>query len=98
MSRHNRRFDRPPVVQPRPAVAPSAQVGQPVPEASQQFLVVIENLTSQSLEVSVLNEGGAVEGLRLDPRGKSRPVLHSRVGHYTHDLVARGRVQLVPQS
>lgn len=98
MSRHNRRHERPHVTPTQVAARAPVSPAPARPASYQQFLVVIENLTSQVLEVSVLNEGGAVEGLRLDPRGKSRPVLHSRVGHYTHELVARGRVQLVPQS
>jgi len=80
------------------APAPAA-VAEPKREhALQQFSVVIENLMAQALEVSVLDEGGTVTGLRLEPRGKSRPVLVDRVGRRTHDLVAAGRVRIVPQS
>jgi hypothetical protein len=68
------------------------------PDPQQQFLVRIQNLMPQALEVSVLDEGGTVTGLRLEPRGISRPVLVDRVGQRTHDLVAAGRVRIVPQS
>lgn len=61
----------------------------------QRFYVRIENLMSQPLEVSLLNEQGSVEGLRLPPRGKSRPVESNRVGTYTRDLERQGRVRIV---
>lgn len=95
----NRQEDRrhpTPVVVAAPQPAPVLRQQKPDPQ--QQFLVVIENVMSQALEVSVLDEGGSVTGLRLEPRGKSRPILVDRVGQRTHDLVAAGRVRIVPQS
>ena len=62
----------------------------------QRFLVRIENLTSNMLEVSVLDESGKVEGLSLAPRSISRPIDSRRVGARTHDLVTRGHVRLRP--
>jgi type II secretory pathway component PulC len=102
MSRNRDRQDRrPPTAQPVRAVAPApvaVTTTSEKPDLRQQFLVRIQNLMPQALEVSVLDEGGTVTGLRLEPRGISRPVLVDRVGKRTHDLVAAGRVRIVPQS
>lgn len=64
----------------------------------QQFLVRIENMRSQALDVSILDESGAVQGVRLTPRGKSHPIAHDRVGTYTRDLERQGHVRIVPES
>lgn len=102
MSRPRDRQDRrTPPAQATHAIAPGP-VAVPTttqkPDPQQQFFVRIQNLMPQPLEVSVLDEGGTVTGLRLEPRGISRPVLVDRVGKRTHDLVAAGRVRIVPQS
>jgi hypothetical protein len=96
----NRREDRRPPAATASVVAPRAQAAPaaPKPDLQQQFLVVIQNMMTQVLEVSVLDEGGNVTGLRLEPRGKSRPILVDRVGQRTHELVAAGRARIVPQS
>lgn len=70
-------------------------VVQQAPPLRQQFFVIIENLMAQALEVSVLNESGSVEGLRLSPRGKSHPIESHRVGTYTQNLVKKGHVRIV---
>lgn len=93
--RHGRREDRRnvPVVErpaPRPAVLPATLKHEP----QQSFLVVIENLMAQALEVSVLDEGGAVTGVMLTSRGLSDPIHPDRVGQRTHDLVKSGRVRI----
>lgn len=102
MSRNRDRQDRrPPQAQALRATAPAPVAVSTTPEKpdpQQQFFVRIQNLMPQTLEVSVLDEGGTVTGLRLEPRGISRPVLVDRVGQRTHDLVAAGRVRIVPQS
>lgn len=101
MSRNrDRREDRRPPATQASVVAPpsTAAPAAPKPDLQQQFFVVIQNVMAQVLEVSVLDEGGTVTGLRLEPRGKSRPILVDRVGQRTHDLVAAGRARIVPQS
>lgn len=93
--KRNKREDRrdaPPVEHhaPRPVLLPAT----PKPEPQQSFLVVIENLMAQALEVSVLDEGGAVTGVVLTSRGLSDPIHPDRVGQRTHDLVQAGRVRI----
>ena len=78
----------------RPAERPTATIPQPV----QWFYVRIENLTAQVLNVSVVSDSGATEGLKLLPRGKSRPIQADRVGSYTRDLERAGRVRVIPES
>ena len=85
-----------PVTGSRTAAVPSESSARTTaPAPVQRFYVTIENLMQQTLEVSVLNEHGSVEGLRLPPRGKSRPVEANRVGSYTRDLETQGRVRIV---
>lgn len=95
---HRRQPQPPRISVPVATVTVEAPRNRSTTPQRQQFQVRVENMLTQTLTVSILDESGAVQGLQLAPRGKSHPIDHGRVGTYTRDLESRGHVRIVPES